>query len=325
MGIYSGNYSNRNSNKSKIACIHHNDLDGYMSAAIVDLHVRSTVNFGEEGGYVDNFEISNYNDFSPMYPAKKGYSAVYIVDISITEANIQHVLDIDAPSIIVIDHHKSTEDFVKENQEKLNSKDIVFIVDTNRCGAFNVFYQLFVNNSDKNDLDEYPLSVILTDDWDRHVLAHENSLTFNYGMKRYLDPVMLKYNNSSFWDTILDYDYNCEEITNEGEVIVQFLNAEAEKHARENVYLSELDGYKVLALNNLSHSSQEFTQSIIQKYKPDILSIYHYDGKGYTYSIYQPDKSSTIDCSKIAKKYGGGGHPGAAGFHSDKLLLSIKE
>lgn len=37
----------------------------------------------------------------------------------------------------------------------------------------------------------------------------------------------------------------------------------------------------------------------------------------WTYSMY----SKTVDVSNIAKKYGGGGHRGAAGFNTDKLIF----
>lgn len=37
----------------------------------------------------------------------------------------------------------------------------------------------------------------------------------------------------------------------------------------------------------------------------------------WTYSMY----SKIVDVSNIAKKYGGGGHRGAAGFNLDKLIF----
>jgi len=43
-------------------------------------------------------------------------------------------------------------------------------------------------------------------------------------------------------------------------------------------------------------------------------------GKKWSYSVYstKPD----IDCSAFAKRYGGGGHKGAAGFYSDSLIFN---
>lgn len=46
----------------------------------------------------------------------------------------------------------------------------------------------------------------------------------------------------------------------------------------------------------------------------------YYCGKEYS-SQRELFKEYNIDCSKIAEKYGGGGHKGAAGFNSDKLLF----
>jgi nanoRNase/pAp phosphatase (c-di-AMP/oligoRNAs hydrolase) len=46
-----------------------------------------------------------------------------------------------------------------------------------------------------------------------------------------------------------------------------------------------------------------------------VCIAYVHDGEKFTVSLY----STTVDVSKIAKKFGGGGHKGAAGFTCDKL------
>ena len=46
-----------------------------------------------------------------------------------------------------------------------------------------------------------------------------------------------------------------------------------------------------------------------------------FDGSKWTVSIYSTNKN--IDCSELAKKYGGGGHKGAAGFQCENLPFSI--
>lgn len=51
-----------------------------------------------------------------------------------------------------------------------------------------------------------------------------------------------------------------------------------------------------------------------------IVAIWVFDGEKYKYSIYS-DKSD-IDCSKIAERYGGGGHKGASGFVSEKMIFN---
>lgn len=51
----------------------------------------------------------------------------------------------------------------------------------------------------------------------------------------------------------------------------------------------------------------------------DIVVLFSNNGKQYQYSLYSSNKN--IRCDEIAKTFGGGGHKGAAGFHSDELLF----
>jgi len=50
----------------------------------------------------------------------------------------------------------------------------------------------------------------------------------------------------------------------------------------------------------------------------DICIGFVFDGLRYTVGLY----SQKLDVSEIAKKYGGGGHPGAAGFVCKQLPFS---
>ena len=54
----------------------------------------------------------------------------------------------------------------------------------------------------------------------------------------------------------------------------------------------------------------------------DILMPFSFNGRNgtWTYSMY----SKTVDVSEIAKKYGGGGHKGAAGFNTNRLIFERK-
>jgi nanoRNase/pAp phosphatase (c-di-AMP/oligoRNAs hydrolase) len=54
----------------------------------------------------------------------------------------------------------------------------------------------------------------------------------------------------------------------------------------------------------------------------DIIVIFHsadFDGKQWRVSLYHAPSKEHHDLSKIAVKYGGGGHRGACGFKTDKL------
>jgi nanoRNase/pAp phosphatase (c-di-AMP/oligoRNAs hydrolase) len=45
--------------------------------------------------------------------------------------------------------------------------------------------------------------------------------------------------------------------------------------------------------------------------------MFVYDGRMFTVSVYSTNPN--IDCGAICKKYGGGGHKGAAGFQCKEL------
>ena len=53
----------------------------------------------------------------------------------------------------------------------------------------------------------------------------------------------------------------------------------------------------------------------------DMVCRFAYNGKGWTYSLYSSNPE--IDCSEIAKQYGGGGHRGAAGFKLDHCIFGV--
>jgi hypothetical protein len=75
---------------------------------------------------------------------------------------------------------------------------------------------------------------------------------------------------------------------------------------------TEIDGQKAYACNQFMFGSGGFGERFNQY--PVCLAYIH-DGKKFSVSLY----STTIDVSIIAKKHGGGGHKGAAGFVCEEL------
>ena len=73
------------------------------------------------------------------------------------------------------------------------------------------------------------------------------------------------------------------------------------------------EGYKAFALN-LGLCNSEYFKSV-DNGTYDLLMPFSFDGDEWIISLY----SRNIDVSEIAKKYGGGGHKGAAGFHCKEL------
>lgn len=62
-------------------------------------------------------------------------------------------------------------------------------------------------------------------------------------------------------------------------------------------------------------SSDDFASINTDEY--DLLIGFSFDGYRWSYSL----RSEKVDCSQIAKKFGGGGHRGAAGFSTTILVI----
>ena len=74
--------------------------------------------------------------------------------------------------------------------------------------------------------------------------------------------------------------------------------------------------YSVFAMNTTNRTSLTFGDNM-SRY--DICIPFIFDGSKYTYSMYT-DKNN-INCAELCTILGGGGHPKAAGFSSEDLLV----
>lgn len=104
-----------------------------------------------------------------------------------------------------------------------------------------------------------------------------------------------------------------------GKTIYNFTQKEF-KEKLDKVFPLEFEGLKFLAINHNDRGAWCFEQHP-DKNKKDALLSFHHDGKEWSISVYSVKDS--VDVSKIAKKYGGGGHIKAAGFRCKKLPFSL--
>ncbi len=92
---------------------------------------------------------------------------------------------------------------------------------------------------------------------------------------------------------------------------------ENESIAKSSAFDLDFDGLKFCAINAARYNSHLFTAAIRPEH--DGLFGFNYDGKQWRISLYGVPGKPDIDLSKIAVKYGGGGHKQACGFKLDKL------
>lgn len=128
---------------------------------------------------------------------------------------------------------------------------------------------------------------------------------------------------SSLWKNFIDSfnDEKFEKLVEEGKVAIRGQKARIQEGARKGFEIGFHD-YKTLAVNWSSESS-EMGEYIYKDMGFEIAVVFYYTGKIWNFSL----RSDRIDVSELAKKYGGGGHPGASGFRTNDIewLLKLKK
>jgi nanoRNase/pAp phosphatase (c-di-AMP/oligoRNAs hydrolase) len=107
-----------------------------------------------------------------------------------------------------------------------------------------------------------------------------------------------------------------------GNIINKYITASNKQYASEHAFETELDGYKVIAINKAFGGLMLF-DSVWDEEKYDIMVAFSRRCNGmWRFSLYTTKKN--VDCSAIATIWGGGGHKGAAGFSVESTELPFK-
>jgi len=110
-----------------------------------------------------------------------------------------------------------------------------------------------------------------------------------------------------------------------GNTLIRY-QGEQDKTTMDRAFDLEFEGLKILAVNSYKGSPQFKTKWNPDKYDA-MMIFYNMENKFWSVSLYSENKPD-LDLSKIAKKWGGGGHPSACGFQVQdirKVIGDIKE
>lgn len=332
-------------------CYHHNDMDGKGAGNevyefLTNSGIHCTPSMFIQRGYDEPFSEQDYAN-----------KTVYIVDLSFTEESIKKLYTIceGASSVTWIDHHKSSIMCIEDDdiRKKLASYgNLTYFVNNGACGALLTHLWLTdeIDTQYKNEqsLDfqfEYvagklritdpeagskdiviPQRLRLIDLWDRWVYGeYMKPVYFNYGCGLHNSSLFAykdkdateKTYNDGFWRALKSHTY-ITKLLDEGYIAKQYSDSQSARNLAARGYECDILGHKALVLN-MEGSSMVFGNKI-KDY--DVVCLWQYDGKlgKYKYSLYSEGK---VDCAELATKLdpNGGGHEGAAGFSSDKLIF----
>lgn len=294
---------------------HSADLDGHCSGALLKNRYPTA----------ELFPI-NYGDRFP-WDSIKSDDIVYMVDFSLPMHEMYHFAKC-VFELHWIDHHKSAiEAFwnVTENADERDKLPVLSgIRDTNFAACELVWNWLnpgrecpdmirLLGLYDRWVHDDKPFS------WDYYVEP------FQYGVRaNETDPSK----NWKFWEEFFTYN-QCEDPTevsvpistflSAGRNILKYMKIRNETEIANRAFKAQWEGLNCLIINGNSDIANSMTSS--EMFEGCEVAV-NYNNVGNKYWVVNL-RSKTIDCSEIAKKYGGGGHFGSAGYQIDKLPMEF--
>ena len=320
----------------KTACIYHSiDLDGWMSAAIVkhwftenNRHNNYIIDGKEtaRGGNPYNpnsLDFIGYN-YGQSIPDLSKYDKVIMCDISFPKEEMIKLWDkLGVENMIWIDHHISAfkdvigEEFLKDKVDlstKYNGlRDL-------RFAACELTWKYFFPNEDMPEI----VRLLGLYDSFRHKNTDEETkvLEFQYGARQRLTCYEDCYEELGSANELYT-------IKQKGKAIYEYLCTEA-KQTYKNGF--EIQFYWAEDIGRHNGVPKQCAAKFIcinkERFNPINFGIdYHKDGydgaccfylnkdKKWSFSLY--NDNGLVDCSQIAKQYGGGGHKGAAGMIVD--------
>jgi oligoribonuclease NrnB/cAMP/cGMP phosphodiesterase (DHH superfamily) len=327
----------------EIACIYHSvDLDGWMSAAIVK-HWFITNNknckaFEDSdnkrivSGSGDILDFIGYNYGQPI-PDLSEYHRIIMCDISFSDEGkpAKEMLDLfgmntkEDKYFIWIDHHNSA--MVLYNKPGVDYF-IHGLLDAKNAACELAWMYFFP----KYDMPEIVRLLGRYDCFGHKGTDEEQMvLEFQYGARTYytnyedcyeaLAVDLLDKNNKMMEDTEIEH------IHNKGIAIYYYLCTEAKQSYKNGFEIELMEP----SIGNVQYgaTTRKFLAINKERFNPinfgidyhkdgyDGIASFHYDKSLWKFSLY--NDNGLVDCSAIAKSFGGGGHKDASGFILTRL------
>lgn len=271
------------SKNATILIYHHGDLDGICAAAVVSKRFSSC--------YTIKPVSVQYGDSWNLEDVEQA-AKVFVVDFSFSD--METLAKVAGDKLVWIDHHKTA----METFTELWNSDIDGIRSIEFAGCELTWKYCYY-------LRQPPLPVKYIGDRDMWNFAYPDTKTFCAGINAMIDSPLDKN-----WGWLLEYgmvESSLIDIINMGKYLIKAQEAIVKTRFYSGSDI-EFCGHKTRVVNATSDISE--LGEYINSNGYDLALIWQVCGDKVKYSL----RSKTVDCSEIAKKYGGGGHQGAAGF-----------
>jgi oligoribonuclease NrnB/cAMP/cGMP phosphodiesterase (DHH superfamily) len=296
---------------SSIAVITHVDLDG-MAAWIVVKRYHPL-----------KAKIVRFSSYSKILSSLKTLkklknSKIFITDLFLRPSpellKLLRQLKERGNEIYVIDHH-SWKDYERELIESVVTR---LMVDEKHCAAMNVYRFLREQGYPKDPCLERMLRIV--EDVDLWRLRYR-SLSLRWHIvssssRVPRDRIVSKLESCVLWDTELESYYR-----QEMRVINQFINNIINEISNYYIKVKSTKLLLVKLPRELQHQQTVIAELLRQKLRWKEIDVLAFVRDSGSVSLRLGTTSKRIDLSQVARKLGGGGHPGAAGASLGYNLL----
>lgn len=239
--------------------------------------------FGSKADYIP-IKLGN------LPPSEIKNKIVYTLDFMYYSPYLEKFIE-NNKKIVVIDHHISAKDFIKKVSEH--------VFDISHSGAALAFKYFHPN-------DKIPRIVGLVEEGDlwkfrskdvKEILAYMGLFDFDF----------------KIWDKLIslgEKESNCKKFAEYGTAIISYEDKIIENIIRKNAYQVIFEGHKIYAVNAPRFLGSQIGMILSKKYPPFAL-VWQRDKNRIEVSL---RSNGSLDVSKTAVKFGGGGHNNAAGF-----------
>lgn len=315
-------------------CFYHNDMDGRAAGFCVHawagIHDRYSNTITMPEGTASWFIPINYNKPFPFDTIRPD-EQIWIVDYSISSAEMERLLTI-TKDVTWIDHHKTAIETYKDFPHQIRG-----VRKDGEAGCVLTWkYLHWWSGRGEGEIDlgrdgseHYPVPLAIELVGDRDIWAwkfgdrtkyfhagaqgHDTSPSSEFWWKcidREVDPAVGPGNTTASLQGIDFFN----KLMEDGRAIERYRHYFYKAYCDELSFPVDIDGHKAISMNVAHMGSEAFGgDEAFKTY--EILAPFYFDGKQFTVSLY----SKTVDVSEIAKRYGGGGHKGAAGFQCKSL------
>lgn len=276
----------------KHLCIYHkNCTDGFAAALAVKTKMDQE-NIDQEDR---EFLPAHYGDEAPDVHGKN----VIIVDFSYSRETLIRMHE-EAENLVVIDHHKTA-------QEALEGLSFCHF-DMAHSGAMLTWKYFFPNDLNRFELPPGGVSEHLIPELIHYIEDRDLWKWELYKSKEVSAALQALPMTFEYWEPYLN-ENNIDSLIMQGETILRYQKHQIDKITSSNLPMVHFCGYRVPCINTTTLIS-EIGNAIS---KGHAFAMMYFDTKDKRIYSLRSQKEGA-DVSTIAKQFGGGGHPQAAGF-----------